>query len=724
MRRSAYRRALLGTLIATLLATAGSPVSAETAGGTQILNAASATYEDGGGHTFASVSNTLAITVASVSSLAVTPKENGCDPATDSYAVGTQIAKTFTILNSSNIADAYTITSATASAGTIASVAFFNAGGTVPAVVGSTVSPAVAPGGTIGVRVTLTTAGVPIGGKISIALGARTTVTGTANGLQSDSATQCAIAGLAATITGPGGSGTLVSKSVDGTNFLQTAPGASVTYTIAFKNSGGVPAQNAILTDTLPSGVVPDLSSLLFNGNPVAGTLNGNVLKVPVGTLQPGVAQAVAFNATLGAATGTGTSLVNVAQVSADNAPVSPSVPAAVWLGIGNIVFDGYAGSSQPLNGATVALVDPKTGQTIPLGGSNSQSNSGQPNASNANPYISGAGGQYGFYLSSNQLGTPASPALYRLNVVAPGYLSRAIGLTLTPDSTGLLYSVTLTALDGQPLAVAGGFQLTSAPVTLANVSGIFGNIPLFAKTVVQITKSVDRQIASAGDRLVWTLQYQNTALAALGTTNVIDNLPAGIAYAPGTGRVDGVPLEPVQTGRVLRWTFPTLDGKPHTIVFASVLLPGVSEGALLTNTASIDSAIPSAPGMSASASAQADVRVIPGLYSSCTTLLGRVYLDTMKTGRFEPGDSGLPDVRIFIESGESVTTDRNGRFSFACVREGMHVARLDPTTLPPSARPYPDRRYDSERSIRRLVHGIFDGLTMQDVNFALEDAR
>jgi hypothetical protein len=115
---------------------------------------------------------------------------------------------------------------------------------------------------------------------------------------------------------------------------------------------------------------------------------------------------------------------------------------------------------------------------------------------------------------------------------------------------------------------------------------------------------------------------------------------------------------------------------------------------------------------------------VIPGLYSSCTTLVGRVYLDTMKSGRFEPGDAGLPDVRIFIESGESVTTDRYGRFSFACVREGMHVARLDPTTLPASARPYPDRRYDSERSIRRLVHGIFDGLTMQDVNFALEDAR
>jgi uncharacterized repeat protein (TIGR01451 family) len=461
-----------------------------------------------------------------------------------------------------------------------------------------------------------------------------------------------------------------------------------------------------------------------LNGNPVAATLDGSTLKVPAGTLQPGVDVVVSFSAVLAPGAQSGTSLVNVASVAADGAAASLSLPAAIWIGSGDIVYDGYAGSSQPIPSATIALVDVKTGVPVPLGGTTALSSSTQPNATNANPFVSGASGEYSFNLSASQLGSPAAPATYRLTTAAPGYLNRAISVVLTPDSSGLLYTATLTALDSQPLAAAGGFTLTTGPVTLANVRGLFGNIPMFPKSVVQIAKTVDRPIASAGDRLVWTLQFQSSALVTLGTTHVIDTLPAGIAYAPGTGRLDGRPLEPARTGQVLTWSFPSLDTKQHTIVFASVLMPGTPAGSSVTNLASIDAAIPNAPGITVSANAQAAVAVIAGLYSSCTTLVGRVYLDTRKTGRFEPGDSGLPGIRVFLESGESVTTDPDGRFSFACVRGGMHVARIDTETLPASARPYAERRYDSERSIRRLIHGIFDGTTMQDVNFALEDTR
>jgi hypothetical protein len=54
-------------------------------------------------------------------------------------------------------------------------------------------------------------------------------------------------------------------------------------------------------------------------------------------------------------------------------------------------------------------------------------------------------------------------------------------------------------------------------------------------------------------------------------------------------------------------------------------------------------------------------------------------------------------------------------------VHPGQHVLRVDPTTLPLTVRPYDDRRYDSTRSLERLVHGLFDAGLMQDVNFALE---
>ena len=78
----------------------------------------------------------------------------------------------------------------------------------------------------------------------------------------------------------------------------------------------------------------------------------------------------------------------------------------------------------------------------------------------------------------------------------------------------------------------------------------------------------------------------------------------------------------------------------------------------------------------------------------------------------------------MVAEDGESVTTDVTGRFSFHGVRSGMHVLRLDETTLPPSARAFPDRRYDSTRSPVRLIHGVLDAGLLQDVSFAVQPVR
>jgi hypothetical protein len=39
---------------------------------------------------------------------------------------------------------------------------------------------------------------------------------------------------------------------------------------------------------------------------------------------------------------------------------------------------------------------------------------------------------------------------------------------------------------------------------------------------------------------------------------------------------------------------------------------------------------------------------------------------------------------------------------------------------LPPATRAYDQRALDSERSTERLVHGVLDAYTLQDVNFAI----
>jgi hypothetical protein len=191
------------------------------------------------------------------------------------------------------------------------------------------------------------------------------------------------------------------------------------------------------------------------------------------------------------------------------------------------------------------------------------------------------------------------------------------------------------------------------------------------------------------------------------------------VVYAPGTARVDGVPTEPQRNGRILTWNFPALTAQ-HTIVYACVVMPFTPEGSTLINVVDVSA---QSGGAAVRASASADTRVVAGALGNRVVITGRVFVDAARTGRFRDGDHGLAGVRVYLEDGESVTTDNYGRFTFPSVHPGQHVLRVDATTLPAGVRPYDDRRYDSPRSLQRLLHGLYDAGLMHDVNFAVEPA-
>jgi hypothetical protein len=148
--------------------------------------------------------------------------------------------------------------------------------------------------------------------------------------------------------------------------------------------------------------------------------------------------------------------------------------------------------------------------------------------------------------------------------------------------------------------------------------------------------------------------------------------------------------------------------------------MPTITAQTTLVNAVAVTAAFPSSPGVFAKASASANVQVVPGVFSDRIIITGRVFTDNAGTGHFTSGDVGVANVRLYLEDGESVLTDAFGRFDFPSARPGMHVLRLDKTTLPAHVGAYDDDSFDSERSVRRLIHGIFDSDLMQDVNFAL----
>src|SRR3989475_4735041 len=62
---------------------------------------------------------------------------------------------------------------------------------------------------------------------------------------------------------------------------------------------------------------------------------------------------------------------------------------------------------------------------------------------------------------------------------------------------------------------------------------------------------------------------------------------------------------------------------------------------------------------------------------------IGNVWIDRDGTGVQRPSEGGLAGIDIWTEDGQVVTTDSTGKFSFANLRPGRHVFRLDPRTLP-----------------------------------------
>jgi uncharacterized repeat protein (TIGR01451 family) len=719
-----------------LFATAAESGEASPAAGVVISNTVTAQYTDAHGLTYGVQSNTLRVSVAAVGAVVVSPKETAVDVAAEGYPAGTPITRTFTITNTGNVADAYTIVSVAPGAGTVTSVAFLTGSGSVPVTMGTTVSPPLQPGDSIRVQVIITTVGIAVGAAFPITLVARSTNAAVANGLVSDSGKEWAVAQAGAAIAGPLGPNTAINKLVDQVRTHTANPGETVTYSIAFKNYGGSPATNVTIVDDVPVGITALAATVALNAvnASAAATLVGQRLTVKVGTLPPGAVGTLTFDAVVQNGTIAGASYVNFASLTADGLAAATTTPASVLVGLGDVVYDGYSGGGSPVNGAVLTLRDFHTKAIVALPSVTSQSSLLRapldmligvpagglaPNNANANPFTTGSDGAYSFVFAANQLGSQSLAARYELDISAPGYRDRRIEVTINPDASGLLYDATLQELDQMQLAAPGGFSLVTNSVSLSEVFGLLGNLPMFAPHPLAVSKTVDRDAASGGDRLMYTLQVGNSG-AQLGATRVVDTLPPGVVYAPGTARVDGLPAEPQRNGRILTWTFPALSAQ-HTILYACVVMPFTAEGSTLINVVDVDAQ--SGGGAGVRASASADTRVVAGALGNRIVITGRVFVDAARSGRFRDGDHGLAGVRVYLEDGESVTTDNYGRFTFPSVHPGQHVLRVDATTLPSGVRPYDDRRYDSPRSLQRLLHGLYDAGLMHDVNFAVEPA-
>ena len=63
----------------------------------------------------------------------------------------------------------------------------------------------------------------------------------------------------------------------------------------------------------------------------------------------------------------------------------------------------------------------------------------------------------------------------------------------------------------------------------------------------------------------------------------------------------------------------------------------------------------------------------------------GVVYFDANRDGEQQVGETGVPNVEVFLDGRYRVTTDRDGKFEFPVVATGYHqlTLRLESVPLP-----------------------------------------
>lgn len=350
-------RKIPGALCALVLIALVAPSTpAQTAGGTQIQNQATASYSDGTNN-YSTSSNTVTVTVANVAGLSITP-DAGTVPTV--VAGQTNVLYTFTITNGANFSDRVNFLANGQSLqvtgpGTITQAVIdvnnsntIDAGDTNILTNGADVaSAAIAPGGTIRVlaSVSINAAANP-GDVVKVQLGDASIQAGATTPFDNLPADNSAheVHTLNASANGPREAQGDASATVDTDALLRailTAPagpvglGADISYTAQLCNYGARAAQSVTLsgnTGVYVIAPIPQQTSLKAGQTFPAGTLytTSPLATAPVSavwtTTAPGTLSSVtriAFNvgATLGAAAGaTPTCSANLAFIVTVNA--------------------------------------------------------------------------------------------------------------------------------------------------------------------------------------------------------------------------------------------------------------------------------------------------------------------------------------------------------------------------------------------------------------------
>jgi uncharacterized repeat protein (TIGR01451 family) len=325
------------------------------------------------------------------------------------------------------------------------------------------------------------------------------------------------------------------------------------------------------------------------------------------------------------------------------------------------VVFNSATG--MPVDGVTVTLVDASTSGPAVVYGDDGVSTF---------PATVTAGGTA---LDSGGRVYTFSPGGYRFPFISPGNYRLIVNSSDGYRVPSIISTTDLQALPGGTFAIIDpgsrgeDFLVNAGPA-------IHMDIPVDPiSSRLYLIKTAIKTTAAVGDFVPYLLTVENIdTLGLVPGVTVTDKLPVGFRYRKGSARLNQAPApEPSISGDGRSLTFSVGDlaaaGKADISYVAEVGAGAVPGKAVNTAVAAGSLGV-------VSNSARATVLVTEDLFMSKTTIVGRVLEGCGDAGR------GIEGVRIYLEDGSYVVTDKNGMYHFAAVNPGTHVVQLDTVSL------------------------------------------
>ncbi|WAI88062.1 Fibrinogen-binding protein [Psychrobacter sp. SC65A.3] len=207
------------------------------------------------------------------------------------------------------------------------------------------------------------------------------------------------------------------------------------------------------------------------------------------------------------------------------------------------------------------------------------------------------------------------------------------------------------------------------------------------------VTKESDVKSAELGDYVSYTINVTNSGKSTAYDVQLKDALPRGFDYVESSVRVS--PTTNLDINQAQTTEFKA-DGKYQVLNLGNM---AIGESKKITYRVLIGASSLGGDGINratavanndqgqsvGSREAQWKIEVGRGVMNTDGIIVGKVYHDINRDGiqQKQDGELGVAGVRLYMENGNFVVTDPEGKYNFYGISAKTHVLKVDRTTIP-----------------------------------------